>query len=778
MASITCFLFLLASASLAKAQETRSNITKSSSLSPTSNSSSWLSPSGLYAFGFYPQGQGYAVGIFLAGILPRTVIWTVNRDNPPVSAGATVLFTNDGRLILRSSQGQETSITSATGSAYSASMLDSGNFVLYDPKGSVLWESFDYPTDTLLPTQRLLAGQQIISSISGTNHSTGIFRLKMQNGGNLVQYPVNTPDTAPYSYYTSWTGGTGDNVSLNFDVDGHLFLLNTTGYVIKNITSGGLPTNSIIYIFRIDSDGLMRLYSYDLNQKGNWSVVWRSRSDECDPKGLCGLNGFCVNNDQQANCQCLPGFDFVEPGNWAAGCERNFTAETCKTGDAGASYIIQAVDSTLWEDDSYSVVSSTDKDGCKQACLEDCNCEAALYNGGNCNKQRLPLRYGRRLVTDPTSALIKVGIAKPFNTNQNKKEITRMDILFLSLSLLAFGFVMMAISLVLICKNNVWSYQRIRKKIEVGLAKDQAPRLFTYAELELVTDSFKEQIGRGAFGTVYKGLIGEKMVAVKRLDKRLAEGEREFQTEVEVIGRTHHRNLVRLLGYCMEGTNRLLVYEYMSNGSLANVLFDSLESRPFWEERMEIARDIARGVQYLHEECETQIIHCDIKPQNILMGENRAKISDFGLAKLLNADQTRTFTGIRGTRGYVAPEWHRNQPVTVKADVYSFGIMLLEIICCRKSLELEFPEREAILEEWVCECFWNGEIEKLNGDEMVDEDELKAAIKVALWCISEDPLLRPTMKRVLLMLEGSAQIPMPPIPSSSIFTDKSFVVIA
>ncbi|KAL3721511.1 hypothetical protein ACJRO7_033931 [Eucalyptus globulus] len=752
MAFIICFLFLSASASLATAQETGSNIRLGSSLSPTSNSSSWLSPSGLYAFGFYPQGQGYAVGVFLAGIPPRTVVWTANRDDPPVSAGATLLFTNDGRLILRSSQGQENYVTAVALSAHSASMLDSGNFVLYGPKGSVLWESFDYPTDTLLPTQRLLGGQQIISSISATNHSTGLFRLKMQHDGNLVQYPVNTPDTAPYSYFTSWTDKTGDNVSLNLDVDGHLFLLNTTGYVIKNITTGGLPTKRMICIFRIGSDGLMRLYSYDLNQKGTLSVVWSSTNDECDPKGLCGLNGFCVKNDQQAACQCLPGFDFVEPGNWAAGCERNFTAETCKTGDAGASYVIQGVDNTLWEDDSYSVLSSTDKDGCKQACLEDCNCEAALYKGGNCSKQRLPLRYGRILITDATSGLIKVGIVKPVNASQNKKEITRMGILFLGLSLLAFGFVMMAISLVIICKNNVWT-------------KDQAPRLFTYAELELVTDSFKEQIGRGAFGTVYKGVIGQKMVAVKRLHKSLAEGEREFQTEVEVIGRTHHRNVVRLLGYCMEGTNRLLVYEYMSNGSLASVLFKSPESRPFWKKRMEIARDIARGVLYLHEECETQIIHCDIKPQNILMDENRAKISDFGLAKLLNADQTGTFTGIRGTDGYVAPEWHRGQPVTVKADVYSFGIMLFEIICCWRRMEVDLLQREAIL-EW----FSNGEIRKLTGDEKVDEDELKAAIKVALWCISDDPTLRPSMKRVLLMLEGSAEIPVPPIASSSICT--------
>ncbi|WOG82211.1 hypothetical protein DCAR_0101373 [Daucus carota subsp. sativus] len=138
----------------------------------------------------------------------------------------------------------------------------------------------------------------------------------------------------------------------------------------------------------------------------------------------------------------------------------------------------------------------------------------------------------------------------------------------------------------------------------------------------------------------------------------LIDGEKEFQNEMKVIGRTHHRNLVRLLGYCHDGPKKLLVYEYMVNGSLADNLFDP-QNPPRWDERIRIALEIARGILYLHEECETQIIHCDIKPQNILIDEYMsAKISDFGLAKLLKADQTNTNTGIRGTRGYVAPEWH------------------------------------------------------------------------------------------------------------------------
>ncbi|KAK9110450.1 hypothetical protein Sjap_018510 [Stephania japonica] len=209
----------------------------------------------------------------------------------------------------------------------------------------------------------------------------------------------------------------------------------------------------------------------------------------------------------------------------------------------------------------------------------------------------------------------------------------------------------------------------------------------------------------------------------------------------------------------------------MSKGSLANFLFNSdLQQRPSWGERLQIALNVARGILYLHEECETQIIHCDIKLQNILMDESGcAKIGDFGLAKLLKPDQTNTFTGIRGTRGYVAPEWHRNLPVTVKVDVYSFGILLLEIVCCRRNLDMNRSEYEAVLADWVYECFENGELGKLVSSEdqqEVDMNRFDRAVRVALWCIQDEPSLRPSMKKVVLMLEGTIDIPTPPGPSS------------
>ncbi|GMN47016.1 hypothetical protein TIFTF001_016196 [Ficus carica] len=651
-------------------------------------------------------------------------------------------------------------------------MLNSGNLVLYSSNGTILWESFNNPTNTLLPTQRLRAGYELVSSASESDYSSGRFRLKMQNDGNLVQYPVRTPDAASYAYYSSGTFGIGDNMNLVFDADIQLYLLNSTGVnIIKNITKREYPTKDRIYLMRIDVDGIFRLYSYNRRQSNStWSIEWSSSNDKCDPKGLCGINAFCVNNDQEADCRCLSGFDFVQEGNWSSGCERNFVADSCANKNKSVAYDMEELPNTSWENNPYSVLKVQEKEGCRQACLDDCNCEAAFYTDGECRKQMLPLLYGRRQLDDSNIALIKVYTSTPHVETSVAKESERIrkDILIISVVLVSFGFVMLVISVLVLWKRNFYAYKKINQRsqdVEL-MGTDVSLRSFTYEELEKMTDGFKEEIGRGSFGTVYKGTIlnSQKEVAVKKLEKVLEEGEREFQNEMRAIGRTHHKNLVRLLGYCYEGPNRLLVYEYMSNGSLADMLFNP-ENKPCWEERLGITCGIARGILYLHEECVTQIIHCDIKPQNILMDEyRRAKISDFGLAKLLKPDQTKTYTGIRGTRGYVAPEWHRNLPITTKADVYSFGIVMLEIICCRKNLSWGLSEEEAVLEDWAYDCFQNGELPKLVGSEEVDKRQLERMVKVAIWCIQEEPSMRPSMNKVLLMLEGTIEIPIPPNP--------------
>ena len=203
----------------------------------------------------------------------------------------------------------------------------------------------------------------------------------------------------------------------------------------------------------------------------------------------------------------------------------------------------------------------------------------------------------------------------------------------------------------------------------------------------------------------------------------------------------------------------------MSNGSLADVLFKGLRC-PNWDERVRIALDVARRILYLHEECKVPIIHCDIKPQNILMDDFwTAKIFDVGLAKLLMRDQAKTFTMVRGTRRYLAPEWHKNTPISVKIDVYSYGIVFLEIVCCGRNMELkESRPEEIVLSNWVYKCFVARELNKIVNGEEVDKSTLENMVKVGLWCIQDEPLLRPSMKSVL---EGITDIAIPPCPSPS-----------
>ncbi|XXG65312.1 hypothetical protein AAC387_Pa05g3045 [Persea americana] len=777
MATMSWFLvFFLSLFLIATAQPKQFGISLNSFLTPTSNPPSWRSPSGRYAFGFYPQGNGFAVGVWLAGPSNKTfVVWTANRDGPLVPADAILVLPSNGRLLLRS-RGRDTPISDVGVGASSASMLDTGNFVLYDAFSEIIWQTFNSPTDTLLVGQSLLTSGELFSSASETNHSAGRFRLKMQSDGNLVIYPINTWDMPEVAIWNTATNTLGNDILLNLNNNG-LSLVKSSGSSVYNLTEGLNPPNKttavIIYRAVLDFGGIFRLYSHQFENNGSSSMTeeWPKTFVHCDVKGFCGINSYCIQNDTGADCRCPRGFDFLDPVQKFQGCMKKFIEEGCAAKRQNKTYYIDSMKNTVWEDDPYSILFGTNEQECREACLQDCNCEAASFKDSVCRKQKLPLRYWRRSLDGSATSLIKFGNGTWASTDGFSKTSEKglsLRIMIIIIALMGCSFVIIVVSGFLIHRRQIWRYRRTFETTEKGLTCEEfTPKPFTFSDLEKATDGFKEELGKGAFGTVYKGALsdGVRMVAVKRLDGVKEEGEKEFQREISAIGRTHHRNLVRLLGFCAEGPQRLLVYEYMSNGSLADLLFRH-ETLPDWKNRMRIAVDIARGILYLHEDCETPIIHCDIKPQNILMDEfHRAKISDFGLAKLMKPDQTKTFTGIRGTRGYVAPEWHKNMPVTVKADVYSFGIVLLEIICCRRNVEIEAKEEEKILCYWVYDCFQAGELEKLVTFEDVDKESLEEMVKVGLWCIQDKPSLRPSMKAVVMMFEGTANIPTPPVSS-------------
>lgn len=306
------------------------------------------------------------------------------------------------------------------------------------------------------------------------------------------------------------------------------------------------------------------------------------------------------------------------------------------------------------------------------------------------------------------------------------------------------------------------------------------PTRFSFKELVSATDNFSKKLGRGGFGSVYEGTLPDgPKVAVKRLERE-GLGQKEFCAEVATISRIRHVNLVCLKGFCAEAAERLLVYEFMPKGSLERWIFQekisssSLSPAAFvvlsWGIRFSIALDAARGLAYLHEECEERILHLDVKPQNILLDERfRAKVSDFGLSRSMERGQSRLVTTMRGTPGYLAPEWLSEAGIDNKTDVYSFGMVVLELVSGRRSVD----QSQDNPEYWFLPAMAFKKLQEDLAMEIVDpllhgkldESDCKQAlmmISVALWCIQEDATLRPMMSSVVQMLEGNIKVEKPP----------------
>ncbi|CAL4920506.1 unnamed protein product [Urochloa decumbens] len=285
---------------------------------------------------------------------------------------------------------------------------------------------------------------------------------------------------------------------------------------------------------------------------------------------------------------------------------------------------------------------------------------------------------------------------------------------------------------------------------------------FTLRELEEATDGLTEEnvIGEGGYGIVYRGTLhNSTMIAVKNLLNNRGQAEKEFKVEVEAIGRVRHKNLVRLLGYCVEGAYRMLVYEYVDNGNLDQWLHGDVgEVSPLtWDIRMNIMLATAKGLAYLHEGLEPKVVHRDIKASNILLDQQwNAKVSDFGLAKLLCSEKSYVTTRVMGTFGYVAPEYASTGMLNERSDVYSFGVLIMEIITGRSPVDYTRPAGEVNLVEWLKTMVAERKAEEVVDPKMAEKPSpktLKRALLVALRCVDPDANKRPKMGHVIHMLE-------------------------
>ncbi|XP_044489632.1 L-type lectin-domain containing receptor kinase IX.1-like isoform X2 [Mangifera indica] len=316
--------------------------------------------------------------------------------------------------------------------------------------------------------------------------------------------------------------------------------------------------------------------------------------------------------------------------------------------------------------------------------------------------------------------------------------------------------------------------------------KETGPKKFSYKELAAATNDFKDEhkLGQGGFGGVYKGFLRDtnSYIAVKKVSKESQQGIKEYASEVKIISRLRHRNLVQLLGWCHEKRELLLVYEFMHNGSLDSHLFNE-NSLLAWGMRYKIAQDLASGLLYLHEEWEQCVVHRDIKSSNIMLDSNfNAKIGDFGLARLVEHSKGSQTTVLAGTMGYIAPECVTTGKASKEADVYSFGIVALEIVCGRKPINPKAKEGQIYMVQWVWELYGSEKLLEAADPRLskeFDEQQLKRLMIVGLWCAHPDENLRPSIRQAIHVLNFEAELPIlpPKMPVPTYFSPPLNVIM-
>ncbi|KAM6562825.1 hypothetical protein CsatB_022823 [Cannabis sativa] len=763
-----------------------------------------ISTRNIFALGFFSPRNSLNryVGIWYHQIPEQTIVWIANRDDPLNDSSGVLAIDSRGGLTLfgnknRSSSFWSTNVSISVPNNSMAKLLDVGNLVLLrnNTAQSLLWQSFDHPTDTMLPFMKL-----------GSNRVTGLNNIftswKSMDDPGTGNYSLwLDPSGYPQIFLSQgrtprWRGGSWNGYRWSgVPQMTQTFIFNDTFVNNENEVSyqSDLRNDSILARQVVDESGIVYLSMW---RNGQWLRFLSAPTETCDTYGFCGPNGICdpVNMDG-FECACLPMFDPKSLKNWllrdgSDGCVRKLQKNgTCGNGEGFVKF-----EGVKIPDTSKARVNlSLSLKLCEEECLRNCTCTAyssATLSGDmiGCLTWHGDLMDARTYSNSGQDFYVRVDsitLAKYLKKSENSS-ITKIGKLGTGLS----SFAILLFLVLAYCwqkrrtkvqeqrKRYVFTnpniyFDDISGKDEFDENANSELPLFDLNTIATATNNFSisNKLGEGGFGPVYKGMLYDgKEIAVKRLSKNSGQGIAEFKNEVLVIAKLQHRNLVRILGCCVEGVEKMLIYEYLPNKSLDVFIFDNEKRKLLdWRKRFDIISGVARGLMYLHHDSRLRIIHRDLKTSNVLLDANlNPKISDFGMARIFGGDEIEVNTNrVVGTYGYMSPQYAMEGRFSIKSDVYSFGVMILEIITGKKNTSYYHNNLHSNLVAHVWDLWKEGRALEMM-DSSIDEAFGGSALRcitVGFLCVQEYAIDRPTMSEVVLMLSNEANLPNPKQPA-------------
>ncbi|KAJ0733705.1 putative protein kinase RLK-Pelle-DLSV family [Helianthus annuus] len=754
-----------------------------------------ISPQETFELGFFspPNSTNHYVGIWYKKISTGTVVWIANRNTPLTNTSGELTLTLQGVLLLRDATTGNVVWSSANSSTTSVrnpigQLLDTGNFIIYEGddtnQENPIWQSFDFLTDTLLPGMK--AGWDLVTRMerrytsrkSNDDPASGEFSA----GVDIRGYPqlILTEGREIKFREGPWNGirFTGaPNLRPNPIYNFTFVLNNKEIYYQYNLKSSSVFSRVVLQ----PNGRIERLLWIDSKQE--WILYLTPENDHCDQYMVCGPYASC-NINKSPVCECLKGFEPTSPeqwtvGDWSQGCQRTVPLD-CENGEGFNKYSNLKLPDTQgsWYNLKMTLVE------CEKMCKSNCSCTAYTNtnisgSGGGCLLWFGDLIDIRTFADAGDTLYIRMPPSELDSVENSKRSSAGSRARFIVP--VAIVALIMLVTICLFCRYNRTKQQqqatysnkfRHDPENESGDEDLELP-VFGLSTILTATNNFSanNKLGEGGFGPVYKGVLEDrKEIAVKRLAKTSTQGLREFKNEVILISKLQHRNLVKLLGCCIEGDEVMLVYEYMPNKGLDSYIFDITRREQLdWPARYHIIIGVARGLLYLHQDSRLRIIHRDLKVSNILLDKNmNPKISDFGTARTFGGNQMEAKTNrVVGTYGYMAPEYAGGGVFLIKSDVYSFGVLVLEIVCGDKNRGFVHKEHCNNLIGHAWGLYNEGKSLQLVDkylSESINISQVLRSIHVGLLCVQRNPEDRPTMTSVIVMLESEGPLPSPKEP--------------